>query len=147
MSSFFFLMIRRPPRSTLFPYTTLFRSSGPDCQGLDDIDGMIAAAERGEYYCPAPPEDGVDSVDNPYTGNPTCLGGRGPDDVPAGAGDPNPGGTAGNTLPDQLAGSTVELDFVRSLLAYQTGTDPDDVTDLAASALAPVLRGNQVLIP
>src|SRR2546429_4542205 len=27
-SSFFFLMIRRPPRSTLFPYTTLFRSVG-----------------------------------------------------------------------------------------------------------------------
>src|SRR3954467_10901880 len=26
-SSFFFLMIRRPPRSTLFPYTTLFRSN------------------------------------------------------------------------------------------------------------------------
>src|SRR2546430_7693638 len=26
-SSFFFLMIRRPPRSTLFPYTTLFRST------------------------------------------------------------------------------------------------------------------------
>src|SRR3712207_8332205 len=26
MYSFFFLMIRRPPRSTLFPYTTLFRS-------------------------------------------------------------------------------------------------------------------------
>src|SRR2546430_8737974 len=25
---FFFLMIRRPPRSTLFPYTTLFRSVG-----------------------------------------------------------------------------------------------------------------------
>src|SRR2546430_9807822 len=25
---FFFLMIRRPPRSTLFPYTTLFRSEG-----------------------------------------------------------------------------------------------------------------------
>src|SRR5216683_6247933 len=25
-SAFFFLMIRRPPRSTLFPYTTLFRS-------------------------------------------------------------------------------------------------------------------------
>src|SRR2546430_17472875 len=28
---FFFLMIRRPPRSTLFPYTTLFRSGG--CRG------------------------------------------------------------------------------------------------------------------
>src|SRR6266571_3135477 len=27
MCFFFFLMIRRPPRSTLFPYTTLFRSS------------------------------------------------------------------------------------------------------------------------
>src|SRR5437667_4957320 len=27
-TSFFFLMIRRPPRSTLFPYTTLFRSRG-----------------------------------------------------------------------------------------------------------------------
>src|SRR5260370_35904871 len=26
---FFFLMIRRPPRSTLFPYTTLFRSAAP----------------------------------------------------------------------------------------------------------------------
>src|SRR5438477_7587643 len=30
--SFFFLMIRRPPRSTLFPYTTLFRSK----RGLND---------------------------------------------------------------------------------------------------------------
>src|SRR5258707_9750917 len=29
--SFFFLMIRRPPRSTLFPYTTLFRSTPPSC--------------------------------------------------------------------------------------------------------------------
>src|SRR3712207_7973601 len=27
---FFFLMIRRPPRSTLFPYTTLFRSAQRD---------------------------------------------------------------------------------------------------------------------
>src|SRR3990172_9785537 len=35
-SFFFFLMIRRPPRSTLFPYTTLFRSfhgSVPRCRG------------------------------------------------------------------------------------------------------------------
>src|ERR1039457_1611855 len=37
---FFFLMIRRPPRSTLFPYTPLFRSvcfwmrSGPTCAGM-----------------------------------------------------------------------------------------------------------------
>src|SRR5690349_23467754 len=33
MTIFFFLMIRRPPRSTLFPYTTLFRS------GADAGDG------------------------------------------------------------------------------------------------------------
>src|SRR5256885_16623132 len=32
--SFFFLMIRRPPRSTLFPYTTLFRSLGKLRAGL-----------------------------------------------------------------------------------------------------------------
>src|SRR5437763_5421584 len=30
LSFFFFFMIRRPPRSPLFPYTTLFRSGGPD---------------------------------------------------------------------------------------------------------------------
>src|SRR2546428_5006369 len=29
--NFFFLMIRRPPRSTLFPYTTLFRSLSRAC--------------------------------------------------------------------------------------------------------------------
>src|SRR2546422_11220741 len=36
-SLFFFLMIRRPPRSTLFPYTTLFRSGvdcSPGCEGF-----------------------------------------------------------------------------------------------------------------
>src|SRR5256885_12996469 len=32
-SCFFFLMIRRPPRSTLFPYTTLFRSVSKDHSG------------------------------------------------------------------------------------------------------------------
>src|SRR2546426_7227097 len=36
--SFFFLMIRRPPRSTLFPYTTLFRS------GLTLTGGYALAA-------------------------------------------------------------------------------------------------------
>src|SRR3712207_9507538 len=30
---FFFLMIRRPPRSTLFPYTTLFRSARAGAEG------------------------------------------------------------------------------------------------------------------
>src|SRR2546422_10785350 len=36
---FFFLMIRRPPRSTLFPYTTLFRSQGrPGALCVVDVD-------------------------------------------------------------------------------------------------------------
>src|ERR1039457_1039259 len=35
---FFFLMIRRPPRSTLFPYTTLFRSAFGDCRAGDRRD-------------------------------------------------------------------------------------------------------------
>src|SRR5260370_37247242 len=37
---FFFLMIRRPPRSTLFPYTTLFRSYGPA-----DISALVPPGE------------------------------------------------------------------------------------------------------
>src|SRR5690349_23004288 len=35
--NFFFLMIRRPPRSTLFPYTTLFRSDLGDGRLEDDL--------------------------------------------------------------------------------------------------------------
>src|SRR3712207_8155036 len=37
MFFFFFLMIRRPPRSTLFPYTTLFRSAALD---FEDPEGQ-----------------------------------------------------------------------------------------------------------
>src|SRR5256885_9454577 len=40
---FFFLMIRRPPRSTLFPYTTLFRS-GCGCGGRREPKAARAAA-------------------------------------------------------------------------------------------------------
>src|SRR2546430_17414103 len=53
---FFFLMIRRPPRSTLFPYTTLFRSLGgertrrgaggePDAR-LDHLPELLPAVDR-----------------------------------------------------------------------------------------------------
>src|SRR3712207_8807421 len=38
LSYFFFLMIRRPPRSTLFPYTTLFRS-----QDVPELGQLIEA--------------------------------------------------------------------------------------------------------
>src|SRR5258707_1312210 len=44
---FFFLMIRRPPRSTLFPYTTLFRSTFTGT--LSDINTALATAS----YAPA----------------------------------------------------------------------------------------------
>src|SRR2546422_8936977 len=39
---FFFLMIRRPPRSTLFPYTTLFRSLAPVVQEVREVDPRLA---------------------------------------------------------------------------------------------------------
>src|SRR2546430_13551328 len=57
---FFFLMIRRPPRSTLFPYTTLFRSdqAGPPAgrggrrlgQGEQVVDQLDRAADRSEEH-------------------------------------------------------------------------------------------------
>src|SRR3712207_7098628 len=40
-SCFFFLMIRRPPRSTLFPYTTLFRSR---LRFVTDLDAVLDKA-------------------------------------------------------------------------------------------------------
>src|SRR2546422_6946882 len=39
--SFFFLMIRRPPRSTLFPYTTLFRSGAEDASLASEITAAV----------------------------------------------------------------------------------------------------------
>src|ERR1039457_3727199 len=42
---FFFLMIRRPPRSTLFPYTTLFRSA--HYSRLIVTHGDVARTDRG----------------------------------------------------------------------------------------------------
>src|SRR3712207_8153059 len=55
---FFFLMIRRPPRSTLFPYTTLFRShvgqpQPPAPLGVDDdgaglLLGLLEHGRAGE---------------------------------------------------------------------------------------------------
>src|SRR5260370_9887687 len=50
---FFFLMIRRPPRSTLFPYTTLFRSAehGTDAAQLAPLaDGQQRPPGRSEEH-------------------------------------------------------------------------------------------------
>src|SRR3712207_9356711 len=48
---FFFLMIRRPPRSTLFPYTTLFRSRGLLASYRSDprLEGCRFLFELGRY--------------------------------------------------------------------------------------------------
>src|SRR5947208_15561725 len=43
---FFFLMIRQPPRSTLFPYTTLFRSRNKTRDGLIRVRNIRALNGR-----------------------------------------------------------------------------------------------------
>src|SRR3712207_7266159 len=45
---FFFLMIRRPPRSTLFPYTTLFRSEHRQHEGLGVPERVTVVARARE---------------------------------------------------------------------------------------------------
>src|SRR2546430_10306094 len=53
-------MIRRPPRSTLFPYTTLFRSARELLKRADESVEKVRALARGEYgelhigYAPSP---------------------------------------------------------------------------------------------
>src|SRR3712207_8351084 len=59
-SSFFFLMIRRPPRSTLFPYTTLFRSlaearAGAGLHLAEDHRAVRLAQHEVELTPGAPP--------------------------------------------------------------------------------------------
>src|SRR6266702_8054376 len=53
ISFFFFLMIRRPPRSTLFPYTTLFRSErqcgGGHRGGEPSAQRAAAPVQRGRH--------------------------------------------------------------------------------------------------
>src|SRR5258708_39353962 len=66
MFCFFFLMIRRPPRSTLFPYTTLFRS----------VDGIWAGPGSGV-------QDGADLVSVVHASHPQIpVGSPGPGSVP-----------------------------------------------------------------
>src|SRR3712207_9249554 len=57
---FFFLMIRRPPRSTLFPYTTLFRSQeqrGQQPQGQPGTFPPVCEHPHGSSLNPGPPDN------------------------------------------------------------------------------------------
>src|SRR3712207_7423717 len=59
MCLFFFLMIRRPPRSTLFPYTTLFRSLG----SVGGPGGVVVAEARPRRELPLRASVGVPDAD------------------------------------------------------------------------------------
>src|SRR5688572_31346201 len=64
----FFLMIRRPPRSTLFPYTTLFRSALQD----DDAEhgaaaGAVGHGVNGRQYVSKKPRSGGALADRKST--------------------------------------------------------------------------------
>src|SRR6266705_4942750 len=65
--SFFFLMIRRPPRSTLFPYTTLFRSPArrrrPAREPVQRVRGRPAQSARRR---PGRSEEHTSELQSPY---------------------------------------------------------------------------------
>src|SRR3712207_8755394 len=64
-------MIRRPPRSTLFPYTTLFRSSRSPCARPTRrccTTGPAASTPRAPRRCPAPPRSPTSCTPRPRPG-------------------------------------------------------------------------------
>src|SRR5436190_4568377 len=56
--TFFFLMLRRPPRSTLFPYTTLFRSHGQTVE-VRSGDVILIPAGVAHHHIGASPDFSV----------------------------------------------------------------------------------------
>src|SRR5438094_3750733 len=62
---FFFLMIRRPPRSTLFPYTTLFRSQQAVPLGRDERQEAIADEEHSKEF-EGRSEEHTSELQSPY---------------------------------------------------------------------------------
>ena len=78
-STFFFLMIRRPPRSTLFPYTTLFRSDATHWASVFSTDHDDAPAPSGHQISTTEDDNDNGSFDefvggeeflNEFGGNP-----------------------------------------------------------------------------
>src|SRR5260370_19484969 len=61
----FFLMIRRPPRSTLFPYTTLFRSPIQKNMALLTLRTTLRAAAAFALACSARSEEHTSELQSP----------------------------------------------------------------------------------
>src|SRR3712207_3124256 len=119
-------MIRRPPRSTLFPYTTLFRSADRPRRAGDRGRGP-----RGDPRLPlarGPPRDR-----GGLAGAPGRAAGRGRRP----AGDPPPGGDAGGG--GVVSASTDPRDLTG------TGLDEAWVTELVERTLAEDLTGGSPL--
>src|ERR1041385_5535416 len=84
----FFLMIRRPPRSTLFPYTTLFRSvcggrhrnAEHPRRGFRRLGGARGAARGPLHRLPAPARAAVEAASS--ISEATRAGPDGPSDEP-----------------------------------------------------------------
>src|SRR5437016_10102917 len=55
---FFFLLIRQPPRSTLFPYTTLFRSEPDTIISARQGPPVVIGLGDGEYFVAKTDDDG-----------------------------------------------------------------------------------------
>src|SRR2546423_1453836 len=124
---FFFLMIRRPPRSTLFPYTMLFRSlsavlvSGPAHGGLTlNADGSFAYAPDADF-------NGADGFTY------KARDGAGAESVAAVTLTVNPVNDAPVAGPDDAA-TDEDTAVTVAVLANDSDVDGDTLTVTAASA-------------
>ena len=141
------IQVSFPPRNPYAPgdQPAYLDKTGPDCMGLDNIDEEIAQAQSGRVLLPVPAERRHRV--RRERGAPRARLLRGTVRTTVATTRTRRRGHDGERLPSELAGSTAELDFVRSILAYQTGAEPGDVSDLSASTLAPLLRGKRVMLP
>src|SRR2546422_10381754 len=113
-------MIRRPPRSTLFPYTTLFRSRSRDAPPADRGSDRVMCpgdAERALRPAAAPFGGSGGRARRPHAGDPTGAGPvtrRGPRDRRGGG---DPGGAGGPAQGLELQAATAAHHEVRPVVA------------------------------